>query len=455
MNHAVFRYSLAFALVFAWHAIPPNSLAQLVMDNLTAWHSASDDKKTAPGPSTSEPDASLSLEWARAAAISRHPAIAATREEILAREGAAQQAGLWRNPSLFGEIEEFGGSGDFSGTDSMSSRIGISQEFSLGGKLSKRWQEAKTAVRIAELEHLLKINEITALVEKRFFEVFTLQERLRLQTEQFDFIRKTHEVVAKRIQAGDTSPLDLARSRIELATAKIAIEQTRNELETSRYALAVLWGSEVPGFSRVSAQFRAAPETTLEKLREALQHGPAWLLQDKLLAQAGAALSMAERQGLPDLELAGGFQQFNESDDHAFFLGLSIPLPLFDRNQGGIAEAQAMKRRARHEKETAALSLHLELQEAWSRLLSARLAVQAFESEVLPAAQQAYDSIGKAYKTGEMDILGLLDTQRTWVETRLAHLILLHELENSRIEIKRLIGEEESFPAAANDNSTN
>ena len=59
---------------------------------------------------------------------------------------------------------------------------------------------------------------------------------------------------------------------------------------------------------------------------------------------------------------------------------------------------------------------------------------------MLPVAQSAYESINKAYKAGELDILSLLDAQRTWVETRRTHLALLQELESNRIEIERLAG---------------
>ena len=76
---------------------------------------------------------------------------------------------------------------------------------------------------------------------------------------------------------------------------------------------------------------------------------------------------------------------------------------------------------------------------------------------MIPAAQNAYESISKAYKAGEVNIFGLLDAQRTWVEIRKTRLGLLHELESSRIEIKRLTGEGAAVPSVspANNNSYN
>ena len=73
-------------------------------------------------------------------------------------------------------------------------------------------------------------------------------------------------------------------------------------------------------------------------------------------------------------------------------------------------------------------------------------ALQALETRVLPASQQAYESIGKAYRAGEIDILALLDAQRTWLETRMNRLELLYDRENGRIAVNRLT----AAPAASN-----
>jgi len=387
-----------------------------------------------------KPNDPLTLDWVLDAAINYHPSLAATWHEIKARQGNAQQAGLSANPTLFGEIESFGGSEEYSGTSSMESRIGISQEFQLGGKISKRVREAEDGVRIADLEYQVEIVEIKAEVEKRFFEVFTLQELLSLQKEQVELIRKVHDVVVKRVKTGDTSPLDLAKSQVELAMAEVETEQTRKELEAAQYVLASSWGAKFPHFSKISAQYQPVQIYTEQELKEALKQSPAWHLMEAQLAKANAALNLAVAESTPDLELEGGIQHFNDTNDHAFFMGISIPLPLFNRNQGGIAEAKALSRKVHYESEAGSLILYTELQKAWQSLASSKNTVKSLESQVLPIAQNTYKAANKAYKAGELDILSLLDAQRTWVETRRTHLNLLQELESNRIEIERLMG---------------
>ena len=388
-----------------------------------------------------EPSGVITLEMAVTAALARHPSLAATWYEIEARKGAADQAGALPNPTFFGEVEEFGGSGDFSGTEIMSSRIGISQEIPLGGKVGKRVREADAAVKIAELEHLARLAEMRASVETRFFEVFYAQERLNLQSEYFDIVQKSHDIVASRVKIGDTSPLDLTKSKVELASARIEIEQLRKELEAARYALAESWGAQSPVFSEVSSQAQSFPEFKLEQLKKDLEQSPSWRLLDAGETRAEAALDLARAQSIPDVEVEGGVQQFNESNDNAFFIGVSIPLPLFNRNRGGVTEANAARVKADYERKAGMLALQKEIQEAWTRHDSAGQVVRSLDADVLPDAQYAYESISKAYKAGETDLLGLLDARRTWVEARKLKLDKLHELDSSRIVIRRLIGE--------------
>jgi len=437
MKFSVLWMSLAVTLFMAEYTIPSYSLAT----SSSADHGQPLYTLTGDTPAKFEKPADpLTLDWVLKTAINSHPSLGATWYEIIARQGKAQQAGLPANPALFGEIEEFGGSGDNSEADAMSSRIGISQEFQLGGKINKRVREAEAAIRIADLGHQIEIIEIKAQVEKRFFKVFTLQELLSLQEEQVELIRKIHDVVVKRVKVGDTSSLDLAKSQVELAMAEVEIEQTRRELDAAKYVLASSWGAQFPHFTKISAQYKPVPNFTEQELKEVIKQTPAWYLMEAQLAGADANLNLAMAEKTPDLELEGGIQHFNETKDHAFFLGISIPLPLFDRNQGGIAEAKALSRKVHYENEAELLDLYTELQEAWQTLVSSRKAVQSLESRVLPVAQNAYESINKAYNAGELDILSLLDAQRTWVETRRTHLNLLQEQENSRIEIERLIG---------------
>jgi cobalt-zinc-cadmium efflux system outer membrane protein len=179
-----------------------------------------------------------------------------------------------------------------------------------------------------------------------------------------------------------------------------------------------------------------SPEAELLKM---LEMSPEYRVLEQRIAESQASLDVARAEAWPDLEVGGGVQQFSESDDHAYFFELSVPFPLFDRNQGAIAEASASLEGLKKEREARVLEMHADLQNVLRKYASVREASQAMDMTVMPAARTSYESMQKAYQTGGIDILALLDAQRTWVEARDTQLELIAELQRTRIELNRLI----------------
>lgn len=389
----------------------------------------------------SEPTGDITLEWSLKAAVDRHPTIKAALYAIEASHGAVLQAGVLPNPQLFGEIEDFGGSGDFSGTGSISGTIGISQELILGGKIEKGLKEKKAEAKMVELELKQEIIGLKTDVEKQFVEVFILQEQLKFQEEQVALLEKTHDVVAKRVKVGDTTPLDLSRSLVELTTEAVQLNQARQAFNTARYALAATWGSESPQFSKVRWTDRSLADLEEPELTKLLEESPSWLVYEIEKETADAALELAKAQRIPDLEIEGGVQYFNDSNDHAFFFGVSIPLLLFDKNRGGIAEAGALLKKAEQESLSGQLNLKAQLRERVQNLKTARNASRTVKKDIIPLSRNAFDAVSKSYKAGETDILELLDAQRQWIDARMTLLDLVRDLEMSRVEIRQLTGE--------------
>ncbi|MBU1710683.1 MAG: hypothetical protein KKE17_11820, partial [Proteobacteria bacterium] len=144
MKYAIFRVFLATTLFFVGYANPHISLAGTSDLNLIPPQIVLRGQIPAESSQSKAVD-SITLDWAIEATLNQHPSLAATWYEIKARQGVALQAELSPNPAFFGEMEEFGGSGEVSGTAIMSSRIGISQEFLLGGKIAKRKRKAEAS----------------------------------------------------------------------------------------------------------------------------------------------------------------------------------------------------------------------------------------------------------------------------------------------------------------------
>jgi cobalt-zinc-cadmium efflux system outer membrane protein len=386
-----------------------------------------------------EPAGVITLDDALKAALVRHPGLAASRHEIKAHEASAKQTGMFPNPSLLGEIEEFGGSGDYSGTDFLVSRVGISQEIPLGGQISKRVQAAEAQTDVAVLEYAAQTFALRTAVRKRFLRVYILQEQLKLEKENLTLLEAIRDAVVKRVASGEASPLDEAKVAVQLASSGIAVDRTKRELETAKYVLASSWAGDAPKFSEVMTDYQTIidlpDETELLKL---LESNPAYGILKRKVALSSAHVELARAEAWMDIEVGGGVQHFNETDDHAYFLEVSIPIPFFDRNKGRIEEALQLCNKTRKDREAGLIALKTSLLETAKRLSFAQDAFLTMQNTVMPAVEKAFISVQKAYQVGEQGYLELLEAQRTRLDSRREQLELFAELQELKAELDGL-----------------
>ena len=153
-----------------------------------------------------------------------------------------------------------------------------------------------------------------------------------------------------------------------------------------------------------------------------------------------AALRLEKARASPDVTVSGGLQRFEETDDETLVFGLAVPLPLFDRNQGNIAEATANLARTQQESEAARVKVRTALNAAGNALVAAHDEVTILRTDVLPAAHQAFDAARQGYEQGKFDYLYVLDAQRTLFETRAQLIDSVEAYHKARADAERLIG---------------
>ena len=393
----------------------------------------------------------ISLEDAVRAALDRHPALAAAWYEIKAREGAAHQAGALPNPRIFTEIDQFGGTGGFSGKGMMESTFGVSQEIPLGGKISKSRKVAGVEVELAGLDRMIAYLELRKTVQKRFLRVYALQETLGLEKKNLELLAATHEAIGKRVLSGDISPLDQSRAEVELVTARADVDVIERDLEAARFALASCWGSRTPLFSLVKADYGEIPDLPAEEiLLGTLEQGPRYRQLEIQVSREKASLELAKAKSWPDIEIGGAYRRFNESDDRAWLLELNLPVPLFDRNRGGIDEARQTLNKTVKGKEAGLIELSNGVIETSKRMRAMRAGYLSGRDTILPAADRAFQAVSTAYGAGERNYLELLDAQRTLLKVRRAHIERLTEYLELKSDLDALVPEG-GFPPAGSD----
>jgi cobalt-zinc-cadmium efflux system outer membrane protein len=135
-----------------------------------------------------------------------------------------------------------------------------------------------------------------------------------------------------------------------------------------------------------------------------------------------------------------GAQRVEELGRNQAIVGLSVPLPLFDRNQGNLLEALRRTDKARDELAATEIRLSTELAQAHERLKALSLEVSSLQTEILPGAQSAYEAASKGYELGKFSFLEVLDAQRTFFQARSQYLRALAEAHRAAAEIDRVLG---------------
>lgn len=381
----------------------------------------------------------LTLASALDLAFNANPDIAIARREAEATDGMVQQAGLIPNPEIATLIED-------TKRETRTTTVQINQAIELGGKRGARLNAAERGRDIAQMELTVKQAEIRATVISAFYDVVIAQERNRLTQESFELAQRATLLASKRVTAGKVSPVEETRARVAESGVRIELAQAVNELESARRKLAATWGSLHPRFERVDEPAtnpgaELPSFASLAELTERLQQSPN-LQRAKIEVERRQAMAEVERtRQIPDVTLSFGAKRDEQMGRNQAVIGLSIPLPVFDRNQGNVLEALRRTDKARDELLATEINLNVELAQAHGRLRTATMEAQLVKTEILPGAQRNYDATTKGFEFGKFNFLDVLDAQRTLLQARSQYLRSFSDAHRAAAEIDRILGE--------------
>lgn len=383
----------------------------------------------------------LSMAAALALTLRNNPSLSGFSAEIRAREAAAMQAGLLPNPELGVEAENFGGKDALQGFDGAETTIAFSQLVELGDKRENRRKVAILDKNVAKWDYHSKKLDVLAATAKAFLKVLVAQEQVALNSELLKLAEQTTTAVREKVDAGKVSPVEKSRAQIELAVARTEASKAVGELEAARRRLTGFWGDQRADFGRAVGQLgeiAALPEE--ESLKEFLGNNPDLARWKAEIARSEVGLSLARSQAVPDLTVSAGVRNFQESDDNTFVVGVSMPIPIFNRNQGGISEARTRIEKAQSDRRAANDNLLTGLSDTWQNASVAYTEAVGLRDEILPSAQATYDSTELGYREGKMDLLQMLDAQRTLFTVKRQYLLSLGAYHLANTDLVRLVG---------------
>jgi len=381
-------------------------------------------------------------------ALKNNPELLASRYELTAAQARSLQAGLRPNPELSLELENFAGSGEARGTDALETTLSLSQVIELGDKRGLRRSLAEADGDLIAIEQRARQLDVLAEVTRRFIDVAAAQERARFAAESTQLSQKTLDTITARVNAARAPLAEGSRARIGLTRAQIEERQTRSELQSARHALAAQWGKAEPGFVAAKADlFAFAPVQALAALLERIERNPDITRFASEARLRDAELRLAQAQSRPNLALSLGVRQIAASNDTALVAGFSMPLQVFDRNQGGIREAHARRAQSDAQLQAALTRARTTLFALYQEMTAARERTEALRSDALPQAQTALEQTQSGYERGRFSLLELLTAQQELLELRSAAIDAAADYHRLLAELERVTSE----PLTTND----
>ncbi|WP_420220323.1 TolC family protein [Metapseudomonas resinovorans] len=394
------------------------------------------------GPLLASSPADLDFPRALDAAYRNNPDLAAAGWNIGIAEGERRQAAVIPNPELSWEAED-------TRSDTRTTTVQISQPIELGGKRGARIEVAERGQDIAALELEQKRNDLRADTIVAFHGALRTQIRVELAEESLRLAERGLSVAEARIRAGKAAPVEALRADVQRSEMRLELGRARTEREAAYQQLAAVMGEAQPGFSRVQGELgglppRPAAAVLLGRLDETAE----LRLAARQVGQQEASLVLEKANRIPDLSISVGSQYSAEDRERVNLVGLSMPIPLFDRNQGNVLAAARRADQARDLRNATELRLRSETRQALEQWSSAAADIRAFEQSILPAAQRAVDSATRGFQMGKFAFLDVLDAQRTLIDSRGRYLQAVAEATDAWAALVRLYGDLSS-PAEA------
>lgn len=380
----------------------------------------------------------LTLDTLQEIALRENPTFGEFTANLFAARAEVLQAVLYPNPEAEGTFG-IARSREIMGESEIEYGLSLTQPIELPSKRRTRRAAAEAAIPIVESEQAAFRVSLRAEVAKAFWTISYYERAIQLAEENQRISQEIELVVKRRVEGGESAEIDQIKAKVEALKAGRAVQSQRRRLASARAALDALCGGELPADFRIEGDL--AGETTELELSTAIEtsaNHPKLLQVSSQIARQNAVIAREKAAWHPDLKprVFGD----READADTFGVTLGIELPIFNRNQGGIAGAKAELQRLEAVLAGAQIEVRRQIEEAWQAHESAREQIAAYGAGLREGAAEALKIDTFLYEQGETDFLQLLDARRTAQETEAEYLQAIFDARISRAELDQAIG---------------
>ena len=391
--------------------------------------------------SLAEPAQALTLEAAISLALERNPTLAAARREIEAADAQILQGSLRPNPEFVYLAED-------TRSISKTTTAQLDVPVETGGKRGARVDAAVRNKNVAVSELTARQLKIRASTIAAFFDVLAAQELTALARETLTLAMRASDIAGKRVSAGKISPVEEIKARVAEAGVRLSLTQAESELRNARRRLSAQWGNPSPRFNEVVGEVDRIPELlTREKIQSRLMLSPVLERAQQELERRKSLVAVEQSKTLPDVTFSIGMKRREDVTRDQVLVGLTVPLPVFNRNQGNLLEALKREDKARDELTATRLALHSDALQILERINARHDETELLQKNLLPGAKWAYEAATIGFENGKFSFLEVLDAQRTYFSAKSQYLTALLALHTAITDLESLLGGVEGISA--------
>ena len=381
------------------------------------------------------------LEELQSLAESSSPALRQAAADVETARGVAIQAGLYPNPLLIGGANQIVG-------NQSQYYAAMSQEIVTKNKLCLSQQAATRQVMQAEQNFIATRYQLLTAVRQAYMKTLAAQRRYEVLVRLVEIARKSMETADRLRVAGEGTRTDLLLFEIEFEKAEVAVENAEARLAAARKELAATLGLRDMQIGRINGNLLESLDQVAQQLllEGYVPYNASVQIAELEVDRSKFLIRRAEVEPFPNVTVYAGYQRQIEPALHNMgLLTLSVPLPLWNQNQGNITSAYGNLSKAHADVDAVQNDIARRMAEAGGRYRAADQQARRFELKIVPKAREGVKMIQEGFAQGQLDIMRLLQAQRALVESNLGFIDALEARWNAAAEMAG-IAQLDAFP---------
>jgi cobalt-zinc-cadmium efflux system outer membrane protein len=375
-------------------------------------------------------------------AVQIAPEIRGAQAGVNARRGALEQAGAWPNPQIELRVDNKMGKDQGSGGSDFT-QLSFNQPLPLSGRLGHQQTIAGANLDAARAERSYQRLNLETQVAQRFHVLQLATEQMQLAEQRLNLAENLQGVGHRRAQVGEISKLERLRLDLIRESAQQTLDKSEGAYNEALNRFRVYLNISSDTIPRLPPLDPFGAITSLEMLQSDLPHHPLLTAAQYKVEANRSAVNLAKAERLPDPTLRLFYEQdvLNGRQQAVSGIGLGITVPLWDRKSGRIDEAQAQIIETQSELQILARDLGSRLQQSHLHLNHLIKQGEHYRTQVLEPAQEVLELTTKAYTSGELEILSLIDANNTFFDARERYLELQQQAWLEAAEVRLAAGQ--------------